>query len=382
MKYENKLKFRLKKLLDIYGISGQETLVRQYVRKEIKDKVDFIQTDDYGNLLATKVFGKAEGNPVIMLNAHMDTVSKTNENKIVVEQNGVFRAYYHGKTTILGADDRAGIAIIINILDNVPSSFEGTLKLSFTREEEIGCIGASHVDSKFYEDVDLSITFDRRGNKDIVVGTWGAPFCSNNVGYTLENIAKNNKFDYSCVSGGISDAYEFSNKGTNSVNISVGYENEHTSNEFLVYKDFHVAYEFGLAILKDVGMYDYENFGEVPLRSNQWVEDYKPTSKTKVAQKWEDYYGDDYEASDYKYDSEMYSNYSNYSNYPESREIDSSYFAFAYEHLGQVIISNNFDEVPISYEDIDSLINQLQSIKAVNDCKNAMDLDDMKESIK
>lgn len=368
---KDKLKFRLNKLLNIHGISGNETQVRQYVKKEIKNKVDWLKTDDYGNLLAYKVYGKAEGNPVIMLNAHMDTVKSTLRDKIVVEQNGVFRAYYHGKTTVLGADDRAGIAIVLSILDNVPNEFNGTIKLSFTREEEIGCIGASRVDSKFYDNVDLNITFDRRGNKDIVVGTWGAPFCSDVVGYTLENIAKRNNFDYKCISGGISDAYEFSNKGVNSVNLSVGYENEHTSNEFLVYKDLNVAYEFGLAILNDIGSYDYEDFGEVPLRSNQWVEDYDYKSKTKA--NWEKYYENEYEGSGY---SERDYGYSSGYGY------ECNYAPFVYEQNGKIIISNNFDEVDVSLEHIDSLITQLTTMRDLSLHKKAIDLEDEKEYYK
>lgn len=371
----DKLKFRLKKLLDIHGISGQETLVRQYVKKEIKNKVDNVIIDDYGNLLATKVFGEAKGNPVIMLNAHMDTVKATNRDKIVVEQNGVFRAYYHGKTTVLGADDRAGIAIVLSILDNVPSSFEGTLKLSFTREEEIGCIGASRIDKKFYNDVDLNITFDRRGNKDIVVGTWGAPFCSNVVGHTLENIAKRNNFDYRCVSGGVSDAYEFSYKGINSVNLSVGYENEHTSNEFLVYKDLNVAYEFGLAILGDIGLYDYEGFGEVPLRSNQWVEDYdyKSYGKSKTKANWDKFYESEYEGHGY--------NEGDYG-YTGSYGYELEYTPFVYEQNGKIIISNNFDEVEIMAEHVDSLITQLKTMRDLSTYKKAIDLEDEKEYYK
>ena len=326
---KDKMKSRLVRLLNIYGVSGEEKNVRKYIRKEIKDLVDYMETDSYGNLLAVKKVGRTEGKPVIMLNAHMDTVSKVLKHKVVVEESGV-----------LGADDRAGIAIVISILDNIPNSFEGTIKVSFTREEEIGCIGASKVDEDFYSDVDLSITFDRKGNKDIVVGTWGHPFCSNEVGNALENISKSNNFEYKCVEGGISDAYEFSFNEINSVNISVGYENEHTNSEFLVYKDMHIAYEFGLSILKDISMYDYKDFGYVPRKSNNWVGAY-------VDNKFKGY--EYYDKTDLLMIEDGYDN--------------ENIAPYVWTHGGKVIIDNTYDAIEFDESYLDSLISQLKAIK-------------------
>ena len=340
----SEMKSRLIRLLNIYGVSSEEKQVRKYIRKELKSLVDYMKTDDYGNLIAVKEFGNVENGPVIMLNAHMDTVTGVSKKKVVKEENGIFRAYDRGLKSVLGADDRAGIAIVLSIVENVPSSFNGTIKIAFTREEEIGCVGASQMDDKFYKDVDLSITFDRRGNKDIVVGTYGVPFCSNEVGNALENISKSNNFEYKCVEGGISDAYEFSAYNINSVNLSVGYENEHTKDEFLVYKDMNIAYEFGIAILKDISMYDYRGFGDVPKKSNNWVGGYK--------NKKDKYYYSDYDLG-YGYDS--YDNYDNYG------EIDDS--PFVWVHKGKVIIDNTLDAVEFDKKHLDSLILQLQGIK-------------------
>lgn len=337
---KDKMKSRLVRLLNIYGVSGEEKNVRKYIRKEIKDLVDYMETDSYGNLLAVKKVGRTEGKPVIMLNAHMDTVSKVLKNKVVVEESGVFRAYYGKKQTVLGADDRAGIAVVISILDNIPNSFEGTIKVSFTREEEIGCIGASKVDEDFYSDVDLSVTFDRKGNKDIVVGTWGHPFCSNEVGNALENISKSNNFEYRCIEGGISDAYEFSFNEINSVNISVGYENEHTNSEFLVYKDMHIAYEFGLSILKDISMYDYKDFGYVPRKSNNWVGEYVESG----FRSYENYDKTDLLMIEDGYDNENIAPY-------------------VWTHGGKVIIDNTYDAIEFDESYLDSLISQLKAIK-------------------
>ena len=150
----NEMKSRLIRLLNIYGVSSEEKQVRKYIRKELKPFVDYMKTDDYGNLIAVKEFGDVENGPVIMLNAHMDTVKGVSKKKVVKEENGVFRAYDKGLKSVLGADDRAGIAIVLSIVENVQSSFNGTIKIAFTREEEIGCVGASQMDDEFYKDLD------------------------------------------------------------------------------------------------------------------------------------------------------------------------------------------------------------------------------------
>lgn len=348
----NKLKFRLNKLLNIYGVSGDEYRVRKYIKKEIKDSVDTCEIDAYGNLLATKQFGNGEG-AVVLLNSHMDTVKKTERDKIVVEADGVFVAYYAGKRAVLGADDRAGIAIILSMLDNMPKEFNGTLKLAFLREEEIGCVGSSNVDVRFYDDVDLAITFDRKGNKDIVVGTWGTPFCSTATGNFLHDVAKKAGFDYSPTEGGVSDALTFSSNGINSINLSVGYENEHTDNEFLIYKDFVIAYEYGLEIMKSVNR-GVKMFGEVPAYSNAWIEAYVPSYKSKSKGSESAYR---YEYDKYGYSSTDTWDYADYyDGYFQSQP-------FVYSVDRQVIISDGVHEIGTDIDDIDSLISQLESTR-------------------
>ncbi|MBU2496737.1 MAG: M20/M25/M40 family metallo-hydrolase [Nanoarchaeota archaeon] len=60
----------LKRLIDAFGISGNEEDVRNIIRTEIKDYVDEIFVDKIGNLIARR-----KGNtPKIMLAAHMDEV--------------------------------------------------------------------------------------------------------------------------------------------------------------------------------------------------------------------------------------------------------------------------------------------------------------------
>src|SRR5690606_37600213 len=109
----------------------------------------------------------------------------------------------------LGADDRAGIAIIISALESLEKlNFNGTIKLAFSREEEIGCIGSGKMNPDWYSNVDLAIVIDRKGNRDIVVGC-GMAFCSDSVGHFMEDVSAMCDMDWKCVEGGISDAMTF-----------------------------------------------------------------------------------------------------------------------------------------------------------------------------
>lgn len=266
----NQMRKNLIELLDIYAPSGEETLVREYLQPILYELMDEVQVDSYGNLLAVKKVG--HGGSTIMLSAHMDTVKGVKPNKKVVEKSGIFMAELpDGSRTILGADDRAGIAIILTALRSIPESFNGVIKVAFTRNEEVGLLGANRIDTSFYFDVALAIVVDRQGNRDIVVGCDNA-FCSNNVGIFMENVSKRAGMDYKCVEGGESDAIVFSSYNINSVNLSAGYQNEHTSNEFVSIfnmKDTVKLIGQTLEIVNDF----YKGFGEVPFY-NKWVKEY------------------------------------------------------------------------------------------------------------
>ncbi|MDH7482090.1 MAG: M20/M25/M40 family metallo-hydrolase [Armatimonadota bacterium] len=96
-----------------------------------------------GNVIATKK-GSVEGAVPIMFSAHMDTVSPT-ENWGYIMDGDTIRS--NGKT-ILGADDKAGIAAILEGLHvvNERKIPHGDLQIAFTIGEEIGLLGAKYLD--------------------------------------------------------------------------------------------------------------------------------------------------------------------------------------------------------------------------------------------
>jgi len=227
-----KLKQRLMPLLHIQGESGEERAIRHWLHRYLQSRANWLRTDGYGNLLAAVHCGKG---PVILLSAHMDTVQSFHPSRTIIENGTILKS----SDGILGADDRAGIAVILEILDFIRHSrFQGTLKIAFTVEEEIGCLGSRHIDPAFLRDVDAAIVVDRRGTRDIVTSWAGrVPFCPDEYGRIFETAgALAGMPDWKMTHGGLSDAKVFAEFGIPSVNLSVGYEHEHTEFETLDYK--------------------------------------------------------------------------------------------------------------------------------------------------
>lgn len=221
----------LEEVLSIPGSSGHEQHIRQFVKEKLTPYVDHIMTDRYGNLLAEKTYKTGNG-PTILLNAHLDVVYELEPDREIIKELGRWRS----SKGILGADDRAGVAVILQMAKNLLNSdFSGKVKYIFTVEEETGLVGARHVDEHFLWDVDAAFVLDRRGIGDIVTSYADMiPFCDVRFGKFIEHIAKESGHaNWKCTSGGSSDTRIWAEHGIQSVNLSVGYFNEHTDEEYL-----------------------------------------------------------------------------------------------------------------------------------------------------
>ncbi|CAM3721648.1 hypothetical protein GCM10009865_04680 [Aeromicrobium ponti] len=194
---------QLEEILNINGESGNEGKICKHAEKILAPLVDHLTFDSKGNILAQKRYRGGNG-PTILLNAHLDTVLPIDPGRIIIKEKNIWTS----SSGILGADDRAGVAVLLQMAKNLEKSrFSGTVKFILTVEEEIGLVGAQHVDEYFLWDVDAAVVLDRRGTGDIVVS------CGTN--------------------GGSSDTRIWAAQGIQSVNLSVGYFNEHTSDEKL-----------------------------------------------------------------------------------------------------------------------------------------------------
>ena len=223
-----RFRHRLLRWLSIPGQSRREQIVRSRVQQAVRRFADDSYVDEKGNLLVT--YHQGEG-PVILFSAHLDTVERIDPYRTLFQEGTVLTS----SSGILGADDRAGIAAILELMERLPATdFRGTIKIAFSVEEEIGCRGAEAMDASFLEDVDAAIVFDRRGIRDIVTGCYGEfDFCETAFGACFEQAGiLSGMPDWQMTRyGGSSDAKLFALRAIPSVNLSVGYLHEHTDFE-------------------------------------------------------------------------------------------------------------------------------------------------------
>lgn len=120
------------------------------------------------NNLITTLPATDPSQPRLFFSAHFDTVEPTPEITIVKE-GGTIRT--DGRT-VLGADDKAGMAAIIEGIDTLIESDipHGQIQLLFTVCEEVGLLGAAHLDRSLV-DSDFGFVFDTsRPLGDIILG--------------------------------------------------------------------------------------------------------------------------------------------------------------------------------------------------------------------
>lgn len=241
----------LERCLSIDGESGEEDEIRDYVRAKLLNHVGSLEVDSKGNILAVKVYGRGKG-PVILLNAHLDTVYSFDEGREIIKDGNIWTS----SSGILGADDRAGVAILLETLKLLDATnFNGTVKYIFTVEEEVGLLGAKGVDEDFLQDVDAAFVIDRKGTGDIVTSCGGyEEFCDESFGKFIEETASNHGLvGWKCTAGGSSDTRIWASHGIQSVNLSAGYYHEHSSDECLDVEGCLGTVELLLAVFKEAG---------------------------------------------------------------------------------------------------------------------------------
>ena len=129
--------------------STQEGRIREHIRQQAETLGLAWKTDDAGNLLVVKPASKGfENRPTVALQAHMDMVYVADRAGVdfdttpitMVEEDGWLRA----DGTSLGADDGAGVAIMLTLM-HCDDLRHGKLELLFTADEELGMSGAANL---------------------------------------------------------------------------------------------------------------------------------------------------------------------------------------------------------------------------------------------
>tara|TARA_Y100000590_G_scaffold73799_2_gene81306 strand:- start:289 stop:1368 length:1080 start_codon:yes stop_codon:yes gene_type:complete len=135
--------------------SGEEEEMAKDISSRLESLGFTTMRDDYGNLVAT------DGRPnPILLSAHLDTVEPGRGIKPSVDGDKIVS----DGTTILGGDCKAGVSAILEALESVME--DGIefhpVELAFTREEEIGLVGARNLDFSLITAKE-AIVFDGEG---------------------------------------------------------------------------------------------------------------------------------------------------------------------------------------------------------------------------
>ena len=143
-------------MVKIDSPSGEEEDMSIYLDYKLISLGFQTKKDSYGNLLAKNGIGS---NP-ILLSAHMDTVEPGRGVNPIIDEDRIVS----DGTTILGGDCKAGIAAIIEGLESAKEDDEKIrpIEIAFTREEEIGLVGARNLDFSLITS-DLAIVFDGEG---------------------------------------------------------------------------------------------------------------------------------------------------------------------------------------------------------------------------
>ena len=139
---------RFESIVPIDNPSGQEARIREHIAETLRSfGLSDLTVDAAGNL-----FVRVPGNPAkdtIMLSAHMDSVPPCEGIVPVRDTRGERPILRSEGRTILGADDKAGIAVALEIVERLAAQGFQTnhpLELFFSTGEEIGLIGAKGFD--------------------------------------------------------------------------------------------------------------------------------------------------------------------------------------------------------------------------------------------
>lgn len=222
---------KLKKFKKLLLMSQDE--VWDYVLDSIpKEQYDVVKSDNNYILVSHKVTSA----PKCLLTSHLDTVD-THYDRIItasdlVVSNNIL-SVKESSINVLGGDDRAGVAIMIDLIN---SDMGHNYDYAFFCDEEVGGLGSSQFVKDFKElNYTCFVSLDRRGNDEVA-----------DYGYTNSNLR--NIFTsrgYTSVNGSFSDCVNLSQEsGIACVNLSVGYNYEHSSMEVQDFTTLNKVYNF------------------------------------------------------------------------------------------------------------------------------------------
>ena len=151
----------LKKLLQIKSLPRREARLAGLLNEELNKLDLMVENDDASkkiggdadNILA-RVDPAAEGGTLLL--AHMDNIASSPDN-LPAHEDGYI---YNRNGGAFGADDLAGISLILSLLYSRRNSLPPDLGVVFTVAEELGLLGAAVLSDDFVRDFDRVLVLD------------------------------------------------------------------------------------------------------------------------------------------------------------------------------------------------------------------------------
>lgn len=218
----------LKSLYLAFSPTRREKEVAEIVQNELSKMLIPFSTQK----LQTYRF--VRGQPIFA--AHMDQVGTYRLKELYIHRNCIF-----GDGN-LGADDKNGVWILLQVLKKFPN-----ISFIFSTGEESGFeideVLEKHKEE--LEDISYGLVFDRRNSGDIV--GWFNNYCNKDFETDIEDLGK--QYGYEPAHGTLSDCDQLSRFKIPCVNLSCGYYNPHTEDEFTDLNELENALNFAYSIL-------------------------------------------------------------------------------------------------------------------------------------
>lgn len=273
---KNKLE-KLKDVLRVQSASHEQWRMFAYIIRQVSE-YDFYVDD--GNIYVEK--GDAYAKPCIV--AHMDTVHDIVEDLSILDIDGKLTGFNRVQMTQtgIGGDDKVGIFIALECLAHFDN-----IKVAFFRDEEVGCLGSSNADMAFFDDCTFVLQCDRKGNQDFIINASGTELSSSIFQKTIKKNIE--RFGYSFANGMMTDVMTLKQNGlrVSCANISCGYYNPHSDNEYVVVEDvmncldlvMDLMYLYGSDVFAHEYKYVYTKYEYKSSWATDWDYDYKKDYK-------------------------------------------------------------------------------------------------------
>ncbi len=203
---------------------GHEEEVLEFLPKDL-------EKDEFGNYF--KIIGSNNA-PDTMFTSHLDTADRDQKTtSLYTRQEGGDEIIYTDGNSILGADDKAGVTIMLYMMkNNIPGLYY------FFIGEERGGIGSNMLSGAYaaidyLNNIKRCISFDRRNTNSVITNQLGRNCCSNEFATELCKEYNKSGLNLSLDPTGIyTDSASFIDDIPECTNVSVGYNNEHTGREY------------------------------------------------------------------------------------------------------------------------------------------------------